>query len=562
MPDSFSEWTKILFPLLGGLGIFLFGINLMGESLKSLAQNKFKTIIEKTTNTPLKAILVGALVTMVIQSSSGTTALAVGLVSAGLMTLNQAVGVIMGANIGTTATAFLVGLNITDYALPIIGIGAILIFFTKNKKTTSLGGVLVGFGMLFLGLELMGNGISPLAETKEAITLFESISKNPILGLVIGTVFTAIIQSSSAAIAILQQLYVSGNITLLGALPILLGSNIGTTITAILAGMSGNTNAKRASVIHCLFNLIGALFFMIILKPVYYPLVNFIDVNIIKHFSGANSSMSIAVAHIIFNIICTFIMAFFIDQLVYLSTKIIKDKGDELSFDLELTEKKLIKESPILALEYAKKEITKMFDLVKISFSNMEKYAFNNIEKLFIEKDKVENDIDAYNRIIHEYLMRISQEDLNDSQTAFLSKYLDTIRDLERIGDHCLNILEYFNERYLDKQQLSNEGKTDLDGMFKMLNIMLDKAYDAFLNWDRTNLNEIFMLEDKIDDIELVNRRKHIIRLNEGICSIQHVDNYIAILSNLERIGDHINNIAENVFFEGYKVNIKDNSEN
>ena len=247
----------------GGLGIFLYGINLMGDSLKDLAGNKLKLIIEKSTSTPLKGILVGALLTCVIQSSSGTTALTVGLVRAGLMTLPQAVGIIMGANIGTTITSLMIGLKIEEYSLIFVGIGAILIFFLNNRKIKDLGKVICGFGLLFFGLQLIGSGLDYVMETYEQqfTSLFQTLGRFPILGLFIGTGITALVQSSSATIGILQTLFETGELSLLGALPILIGCNIGTTVTAIIASVGGGVEAKRTAVVHAMFNIIGCLLY-------------------------------------------------------------------------------------------------------------------------------------------------------------------------------------------------------------------------------------------------------------------------------------------------------------
>ena len=354
MGFEFSSIFEMLMFVIGGLGIFLYGINLMGDSLKEIAGDKMKVIIEKTTNTPIKGILVGALVTAIIQSSSGTTALTVGLVRAGLLTFPQAVGIIMGANIGTTITAFIVGLDIGAASLWFVGIGAILIFFINKDKIKKLGGIVLGFGLLFFGLEAMGDALKALLGMYEEQTnaLFNYLANSPIgwiLGLLVGTVITAIVQSSSATISIVQKLYGQGNIPLMGSLPILLGCNIGTTVTAMFACVGGGTQAKRTSLVHAIFNIFGAVLFMILLKP-YSMLVQLIETSILSPM-GADPSMTLAFGHIIFNFVTTFILYFLINKIVLLATKLIKDdEKEENKIVDELLDYSLIKRSSVLAL--------------------------------------------------------------------------------------------------------------------------------------------------------------------------------------------------------------------
>ncbi|MDE7161686.1 MAG: Na/Pi symporter, partial [Anaeroplasmataceae bacterium] len=305
-----------LIQVLGGLGLFLYGINQMGDSLKAVAGNKLKSIIEKTTNTPIKGVLGGTVVTAVIQSSSGTTALTVGLVRAGLMTFPQAIGVILGANIGATITSFFIGLNIEKYALLFVGIGALMIFFIKHEKGSEIGKIIFGFGMLFFGLDTMGNALNDILKAYEnqSYQLFTFISDYPILGLIIGTALTALVQSSSAIIGILQTLYSQGFIGMFGAIPIMLGCNIGTTITACVACIGGGVQAKRTAFVHVMFNVIGAILFMALLWP-FSQLMEIIEGSMLSGL-GPKPKMSIAVAHLIFNFITTFIMFFLIKFLV------------------------------------------------------------------------------------------------------------------------------------------------------------------------------------------------------------------------------------------------------
>ena len=314
--------------ILAGLGLFLFGIDYMGDGLKSYAGDKLKDIIDKYTSSPVKGILIGALVTCLIQSSSGTTALTIGLIRSGLMNLNQAVGIIMGANIGTVITSVLVGLKISKYAVYFIIIGAFVSMFSKNKKTKYLSQIIFGFGCLFYGLDLMGNNLSMISEVPEFTQITEFLMKSPWLGLLGGTILTCAIQSSAATIAIVQQMYGAGAIGLNIALPFLFGSNIGTTITAVLASIGGSIPAKRAAFFHVLFNVIGSVLFMIVLSP-FTMLIQYIN-----SISTMSPELQLAVAHGIFNIVTTILFFPFINKIVVIIKKIIPNHSKELQMDL------------------------------------------------------------------------------------------------------------------------------------------------------------------------------------------------------------------------------------
>ncbi|MGL4949204.1 MAG: Na/Pi cotransporter family protein [Anaeroplasmataceae bacterium] len=546
---------ETILKVFGGLGIFLFGINLMGDSLKALAGPKMKMIVEKTTNTPLKGILVGTLVTALIQSSSGTTALTVGLVRAGLMTFPQAIGVIMGANIGTTITSFLIGLNISKYSFLFIGIGAFLCFFSKKKKIKELGYVVLGFGLLFFGLDEMGGGLKQiLTDNKEfAEGLFTSLSKVPILGLFVGAGLTAVVQSSSATIGILQSLYSTGQIALVGALPILLGSNIGTTVTAVFAGLGGSVEAKRTAVVHTIFNITGALLFMILLTWAYVPLVQWIETNWIPKPDEGNPMMTIAVAHMIFNIVSTFVLFFFIKQMAFVATKIFPDKKQSKSaIDLALSDTKLIHESPTLALDVAKSAIHYMGDQV-ISFSLIAKQAvFSFEESLFEQADLIEKTVNSLDKRIHDYLILLTKEGLDEKDSQLLSKYLDTIRDLERVADHFMNLLEFSQDSFNSDFVLSDDAKADLEKMLGLVLVMVSDATLAINTLDKDKANQVIANEDIVDTYEIELRNNCDRRVKDGTCDYSHSDHFIDLVSNIERIADHCTNIAYNVVNDKY----------
>lgn len=551
--SSSNLWESFLF-VFGGLGIFLYGINLMGDSLKDLAGNKLKIIIEKSTNTPLKGILVGAGLTAIIQSSSGTTALTVGLVRAGLMTLPQAIGIIMGANIGTTVTSFIIGLKIQEFSLVFVGIGAILIFFINKRFIKDLGKVILGFGLLFFGLQLMESGLDYIIVTYEeqVNALFATFSKLPIVGVVVGTVVTAVVQSSSATIGILQSLFNTGKIELLGALPILIGCNIGTTVTAIIASIGGGVEAKRTAVVHAMFNIIGAVIFMILLRWAFVPLMTVINdwLGTMDAF-GPNSKMTIAIAHMIFNFTTTFILFFFVKQMVFVACKIVKDKlsveEEEKKMLDELLDYTLIEKSSSLALKFIDNCMAHMGSIVNEYFTLARNYAFENNEDSVEKAEKLEDSIDLFDKRIHDYLINLTLSNLHPNETHLVSKYLDTIKDYERIGDHCSNIMGFFKDRYERKLELSLDSIQDLEQMFETVNLMVENSVKSITEWNNEAALVVEETESKVDSMQEVFHERHNHRMSSGACSYMNSDYYVELLSNLERIGDHCKNVADTV---------------
>ena len=552
MGFEFNSILEMLMFIIGGLGVFLYGINLMGESLKELAGDKLKVIIEKTTNTPIKGILVGALVTAIIQSSSGTTALTVGLVRAGLLSFSQAVGIIMGANIGTTITAFIVGLDIGAASLWFVGIGAILIFFINKDKIKKLGSIILGFGLLFFGLEAMGDALKALLNIydEQTTSLFNFLANNPIgmiLGLFVGTGLTAIVQSSSATISIVQKLYGQGTIQLMGALPIMLGCNIGTTITAMFASVGGGTQAKRTSFVHAIFNIFGAILFMILLWPFTWVVAS-LETYLL---GGVPSPMTLAFAHIIFNFTTTLILYFFINKIVLLATKLIKDKEEhENKIVDELLDYSLINRSSVLALSFVKKAIDYMAMKVQRFVYISREYSFTQIDEYIEEGEKLEQTINCLDKRIHDYLVKLMITDLDSKQSNKLSKYLDQIKDFERIGDHCKNLLGFFKERYEKGFELSSEGVQDLEQIYGTLVMMTDLTIKAVDKWDKEIAEDASKCEDEIDKMEELFHQRHVHRLNSGICSVLSAEHFVEVLANIERMGDHLENICESIIIE------------
>ncbi len=546
---SSEQFIKTTLSVLGGLGIFLYGISIMGDSLKTLAGDKLKNTIEKLTNNVFMGIFLGIIVTAVLQSSSGTTALSISLIRAGLMTMPQAIGIIMGANIGTTVTAFLFSVpKISEFSLFFIGIGAILIFFFRNKKTNNIGKAILGFGLLFYGMDLMGGVLKDLSGTDMFKNLLFKFSENPVFGVLAGAVATMIVQSSSATTGIVQSLFESSGLTLKGALPILFGNNIGTTVTAVIAAIGGSLAAKRASAFHVFFNILGALLFLILLSPFY------ILIDKIAGITDATPKLTIAYAHLIFNVINTIIFVWFVKHIVWLINKIIPGKDDlEEDFNLDVFNERMITESPILALESTKNVILHMGKIVKKMVDLTFIYSKEANAKVLEEALQLENIINSLDHKIHDHLIKITSK-IDEGHSKVLSKYLDTIRDLERIGDHCENILQICEHVHDNKGYLTIDAWDDLNLMFNTVTSMLSSCLIIIDKSDKNLASKVIEIEDSVDRLEKKARKRHTIRVNEGICTSEMGIFFVEILSNLERIGDHCENISEYTLNDEYYV--------
>ncbi len=552
-----STWQAALY-ILCGLGIFLYGIGLMGQSLKVLAGSRIKNIIEKFTDNPFKGLIVGFIVTMLTQSSSGTSALAVSLVAAGLMTFKQSLGVLLGANIGGTVLPLIIAVSSKLKVMPIIAVllvfvGATIVFFSKKKKMHQIGSIILGFGFIFFGNTLIDMSFKTIVEGtyKETIeNIFESISGVPVLGVVVGLVFTLIVQSSSCTISIVQGIYSSGTIALKGGLAIMLGANIGTTITALIASLGSNKTAKKVAVANILFKFIGVLVFGVILWIPFKHIIVWFNDSVLR-WEGKNNELIISFAHLGFNIVNSICFLFLLTPITWLCNKIIKG-DDESDLEKSLSDYTLIKRSPGLAIEFVKKAVDEMGRITKEYFKLTYDYSFENIQGTPDKAAWYEHQINGLDTRIHDYLIKLTQSDLRSNQTDIVSKYLDTIKDLERVGDHCTNIVDFFNQRYEAHLFLSEEGTQDLKKMFDTLERMVVNSIDAISTWDKDKARIVCADEETVDDMEEHYRKRHILRLNKGICSVSNLDYYVDILSNLERVGDHTNNIAENVINDKY----------
>jgi len=539
---------ELLFTFVGGLGIFLFGIKYMGDGLQKSAGDSLRNILNTMTSTPIRAILAGIVVTVLLQTSTGTTVLAVGLVSAGFMKLKQAIGVIMGANIGTTVTAFIIGIDIGAYALPFMGIGAMLLFFSKRVTVNNIGQIIFGFGALFFGLELMGDAMYPLREVQAFQDMMVNLSDNAFLGVGVGTVFTWLVQSSSGSIGILQELYSQGQIAIEGALPVLFGNNIGTTVTAFLASLGASVAAKRTAASHIIFNLVGTFAVLLVLGP----LTSFIVY--ITPILNLNPAMQIAFAHGIFNVSNVLIQMWFIDYLAKVVTKIVPGDDALIEYDASHLDFSIITTVPSIALNQAKLEIQQMGDFVVEEFKEMFKYYKNQDDTSMsntLQLEEVVNDIDMR---LTEYLMLISVEDLPIRSSTEHSQMMDITKYIERIGDHSENILNNIKEAARAQKKLAKKANKepekifydeDLIALFNLVEQNISDAVNSFTQDSYSLAGKVIKREKEVNRLEEEIRKKYIERLNRGTGLPSDGILFVDIVSNLERISDHATKIAK-----------------
>ena len=525
-------WSTAL-QVAGGVGLFLYGIKLMSESLQFIAGDRMRHLIGTLTRTPLRGVFVGILVTILIQSSSGTTVMTVSFVNAALMSLNQAIGIIMGANIGTTVTAQIIAFKIKDFALPFIALGVALAMFGKSKKQRYLGNGIVGFGLLFMGMQTMESATSFLAKSPD---VFLSLGNHPILGVLAGTLVTMIVQSSAATIGLTMAMASQGLLGLDAAIPIILGDNIGTTITAILASIGTNRSAKQAAAAHVLFNLFGVIIFMTMM-PLYKWVVM---------LTATDIGRQLANAHSIFNVTNTIIFLPFTSVFAKLIQKLIPASPvDETQGPIYL-DKKLIDASPTAAVEAVKDELLHMGSLVLQMVSIVRRcYQEKETEQLQQEFRESENAVNMINRAISSYASEIWQRGLSSEVSTVLGSYVNAAGDLERVGDHFENLTELSNIRLDDGRHFSGQASEEFWSMYDTVEKAISYALDSVKYEDTTKADYVIKdLEKQIDNQEKQYRKNHIERLNRGECNPEKGVTFIDILSNLERIGDHSHNIA------------------
>ena len=528
--NSFEIFTGIFC----GLGLFLYGMKLMSDGLENIAGEKLKSILEKITSNKIMGVLVGTIVTAIIQSSSAITVMVVSFVNAGLMTLGQATGVILGSNIGTTITAQMVSLKLEVIAPIFIGIGAIVIVITKKKKVKDLAYIALGFGILFMGMGLMSSSLKPVSELAIFNKFILLVGKNSILGVLIGILITAILQSSSATTGILVALAVSGNLDMSVAFPIILGCNIGTCITAILAGLTANRIAKKAALLHLFFNIFGTILFLPFSDKV---------VMIVQYLTPDNVARQVANAHTIFNVVITIFILPISKYFVKLVNKILPDDERRQVCGAIYLDKKLL-ETPIVASTQVVKETIRMAEIARDNFQlAMQSFFYGNDEDI---KNVYENEniINMLEKEITEYLIALSQHNLPEENAELVSEVYHTINDIERIGDHAENIVELAINKINNNIQLSDEALKEVEEISKATLESVDIAIRCFKKRESNDEIMVNEIEERIDILEKSFRNNNIMRLNSRQCYANAGVRFFDLLSNLERIGDHANNIA------------------
>lgn len=524
---------EMAFGVLGGLGLFLYGMNLMGTGLQKAAGKKLKRLIEVLTSNRFMGVIVGTAVTAVIQSSSATTVMVIGFVNAGLMTLNQAVGVIMGANIGTTITAQLIAFKLSDYAPIVVAIGVAIWLFSSKKKNKEIAEIMIGFGILFIGMDFMSSHLKPLSNSQVFADILISL-KNPVLGILVGFGMTTILQSSSASIGLLLALASQGLLSIDIALPILFGDNIGTTTTALISSIGANKTAKRAALMHFLFNLVGTVIFMVALRNPVESLVVYISPN--------NTPRQIANAHTLFNIVNVIVQFPFAGFLVLAAEKLIKGE-EEVVRGLKYLDTRII-ETPSIAVGQAAKEVLRMGRIVRDNFRTAIESFYTkdeNLTKKVFEEEKIINEIE---REITKYLIQLSHAPLTGAQHATVTTLFHAINDIERVGDHAENIAELSQTRIDEKLWFTDTALDELHTMFDKVENTFSKSLLAFKTADPKTAKEVIELEAEVDAMEKEYRASHIERLNTQSCSPSSGIIFLDMISNLERISDHSSNIA------------------
>ncbi len=532
--------------LIGGLCLFLFGMNVMGDGLERRAGNSLKALLGKLTDSKLKGFLTGMGVTAVIQSSSATTVMVVGFVNSKVMTLKQSIGVIMGANIGTTVTSWLLSLggissdNIIMKLLkpmsftPILAlIGIAFTMFSKSSKKKDVGTILLGFATLMFGMDAMSDAVKGLAEVPEFQNLFLAFT-NPILGVLVGALVTAIIQSSSASVGILQALSVTGAVSYSAAIPIIMGQNIGTCVTAMLSSFGANKNAKRASFIHLLFNVIGTVICLTVfslISLIFKPLI----------LSESATYLGIAICHTIFNVICTIILLPASSLLEKLAYKLVPE-GKAPEKIVELDERLLA--TPPVAVErccqLASKMASEAVEGFKLSIESIRNYSPEIAEKI----RKIEDDTDHYEDILGTYLTKLSKSQVSDEDSATVTKLLKAIGDFERISDHAVNVLESVEELREKGIEFSPAAKEEIATLCAATDEILALTETAFINNDIALAYDVEPLEQVIDNLKTLLRNNHIARLKEGFCTVETGFIWSDLITNFERVSDHCSNVA------------------
>lgn len=547
-----SEMVQMIITLFGGLAMFIYGMNLMSDGLQKSAGDKMRKVLAMLTRNPVFGIIAGALVTAVLQSSSATTVMVIGFVSAGLMKLPQAISIIMGANIGTTITAQLIAFKIGDYAWLFVAIGFIMYFFIKKKEIISyIGQTIFAFGILFVGINIMGDTMKPLASSQVFVDLMLQVQNIPVLGVVLGTLMTVVVQSSSATIAVLQNLAstagpdgISSIIGLQGALPILFGDNIGTTITAVLASIGASVAAKRTAAAHVIFNLTGTLIFIWFI-PYYAQFIQFISPK------GAEIEViarQIANAHMCFNLFNTILFLPLIGILVKAVTKIVPGREtDRLPSEPVYLDYNVL-EQPFAAIHLATKELTRLGCMVMSMIEVSRESFIENDSTKVKELMEKENDVNNLQEKIVNYLAHMfSTETITEDQASKVSGLMHVAADIEHIGDHCKNIAEFAEEKIKNSYEFSQEAYGEIKDCFQLAEKMMQESITALEHGSTESAFRVQSLETEMNTKEHELRLHHMTRLNSKKCSPEFTVIYTDVVHNIEKMGDYCNNIADAV---------------
>lgn len=525
----------------GGLGLFLFGIRTMGDGLENAAGAKLKRMLEVLTGNRFLAVLVGFVVTAIIQSSTATTVMVVGFVNAGMMSLAQAVGVIMGANIGTTVTSLLIALNFSSVAAAAVLVGVILMLASKKTVVKNLGAIFTGFGLLFLGIDMMSDSMAPLRESAGFMNFIVTVSESPLrplFGIILGIVMTAVLQSSSASVGVLQTLAMQGLVPLKFSVFVLFGQNIGTCLTALFSTVGAKKNSKRAAVIHLLFNVIGTGIFILI--ALLAPYVEWIEK------LSPDPMAQIAISHIVFNIVSTVIMFPFANILVKLSCLLVPGKDDsESEMHCKFIDDRLLNTPPFAVMQVSK-EVARMAKLARDNFETSAHALINRSDK---DLDKVmENEeiINYLNHHITSYLVKLNALDITDSDSDYIARVFHAINDIERVGDHAINLAEAAQHNIGEGLKFSDPAREELNQLCGSVVTLLERSMAAFDNQSLSDneAKELSDLEEHIDDLTLECQDSHIFRLNRKECNTEAGMLYLNTITDFERVGDHAINIA------------------
>lgn len=525
----------------GGLGLFLFGIRTMGDGLENAAGAKLKRMLEVLTGNRFLAVLVGFVVTAIIQSSTATTVMVVGFVNAGMMSLAQAVGVIMGANIGTTVTSLLIALNFSSVAAAAVLVGVILMLASKKTVVKNLGAIFTGFGLLFLGIDMMSDSMAPLRESAGFMNFIVTVSESPLrplFGIILGIVMTAVLQSSSASVGVLQTLAMQGLVPLKFSVFVLFGQNIGTCLTALFSTVGAKKNSKRAAVIHLLFNLIGTGIFILI--ALLTPYVEWIEK------LSPDPMAQIAISHIVFNIVSTVVMFPFAKALVKLSCLLVPGKDDsESEMHCKFIDDRLLNTPPFAVMQVSK-EVARMAKLARDNFETSAHALINRSDKYLDKVMENEEIINYLNHHITSYLVKLNALDITDSDSDYIARVFHAINDIERVGDHAINLAEAAQHNIGEGLKFSDPAREELNQLCGSVVTLLERSMAAFDNQSLSDneAKELSDLEEHIDDLTLECQDSHIFRLNRKECNTEAGMLYLNTITDFERVGDHAINIA------------------